>query len=59
MIALLRARAEHAALILISAAGLAIFIAPLRLGTASAQSPALFASLVAAKRGGHRCQISS
>lgn len=47
MIALFRARAEHAALILISAAGLAIFIAPLRLGTASAQSPALFASLVA------------
>ncbi len=47
MIALLRARAEHGALFLISAAGLGIFIAPLRLGTASAQSPALFASLVA------------
>jgi energy-coupling factor transport system substrate-specific component len=46
VIRLLRTRAEHAALLLISVAGLAVFVIPLRAGTTSAQPSALFASLV-------------
>ena len=42
----LRRRREDAALLLITLAGLAVFLLPLRLGSASAQSAALFASLV-------------
>ena len=47
MISLLRNRSEDAALLAISLAGLSAFVIPLRLGSASGQSPALFASLVA------------
>jgi energy-coupling factor transport system substrate-specific component len=47
LIAVRQSRAEHGALLVISAAGLAVFVAPLRLGIASARSTALFASLVA------------
>ncbi|HEY0494063.1 MAG TPA: ECF transporter S component [Candidatus Dormibacteraeota bacterium] len=43
----LRRRSEDAVLLLISIAGLAVFLLPLRLGSASGQSAALFASLVA------------
>jgi len=42
----LRTRSEDAVLLLISFAGLAAFVLPLRLGSAAGQSPALFVSLV-------------
>ena len=42
----LRARSEDAALFTISIAGLAVFILPLKFGSASAQAPGLFAGLV-------------
>jgi len=47
LIARLKPAVEHAVLLLVSAAGLAVFLAPLRLGTASSQSVTLFGSLVA------------
>ncbi|MDQ6885396.1 MAG: ECF transporter S component [Candidatus Dormibacteraeota bacterium] len=47
MIAALKLRADQVALLLISLAGLIVFVAPLRSGAASFQSTALFAGLLA------------
>ena len=46
MSAFLRTRAEDAALLVVSIAGVAVFVLPLRLGTSSAQTPVLFAGLL-------------
>jgi energy-coupling factor transport system substrate-specific component len=46
LIPLLRRRSEDAALLVISIAGLAAFLFPLRVGSTSGQPPVLFASLV-------------
>ncbi len=47
MIAALKSRADHFALLLISIAGLIVFVAPLESGAASFQPTALFAGLLA------------